>query len=164
MTKRGRAAWAAVWDAELLSPFLSALAPRAADGIAARGPVKPAPAEQLKAWRDEFAPVIEAIRTNQGEIYLLVPTERNSREYRQEQTFAASLGQLSTGLAIRDAAPIFAELRLRKSPWELRLLQQAVDISSDGVHRVLAIAPPGLYEYEGSGRIRATPSVAATPT
>ena len=145
---RARSGVAAVWDAELLSSFLSALAPRATDALAARGPVKPAPAEQLKAWRDEFAPVIEAIRANQGEIYLLVPTERDSREYRQEQTFAASLAQVSTGLAIRDAAPIFAELRLRKSPWEQRLLQQAVDISSEAFHRVLAIAAPGLYEYE----------------
>lgn len=145
---RSRSGVAAVWDAELLPSFLATLAPRATGALAQRGPVKPAPAEQLKAWREEFAPVIESIRANKAELYLLVPTERDSREYRQEQAFAASLAQLSTGLAIRDAAPIFAELRLIKSPWELKLLQQAVDITSEAFHRVFAVAAPGLYEYE----------------
>jgi Xaa-Pro aminopeptidase len=145
---RSRSGVAAVWDAELLPSFLATLAPRATTALAQRGPVKPAPAEQLKAWREDFAPVIEAVRANKAELYLLVPTERDSREYRQEQAFAAGLGQLSTGLAIRDAAPIFAELRLIKSPSELKLLQQAVDITSEAFHRVFAVAAPGLYEYE----------------
>lgn len=145
---RERSGVAAVADAELLPAFLATLAPRASSAIAQRGPVKPAPPETVKTWREDFAPVIETIRANRADLFLLVPSERDSREYRQEQSFAANLAQLSTGLAIRDAAPIFAELRLIKSPWELKLLQHAVDITSEAFHRVFAFAAPGMYEYE----------------
>ncbi|MBX3278243.1 MAG: aminopeptidase P family protein [Acidobacteria bacterium] len=145
---RARSGVAAVADAELLPAFLATLAPRASTAIAQRTPVKPASAEQVRLWREDFAPVIETIRANRGELFLLVPSERDSREYRQEQIFAANLAQLSTGLAIRDAAPIFAELRLIKSPWEIKLLQHAVDITSEAFHRVFAFAAPGMYEYE----------------
>lgn len=145
---RARSGVAAVAEAELLPAFLATLAPRASTAIAQRAPIKPALAEQVRLWREDFAPVIETIRANRADLYLLVPSERDSREYRQEQAFAANLAQLSTGLAIRDASPIFAELRLIKSPWEIKLLQHAVDITSEAFHRVFAFAAPGMYEYE----------------
>lgn len=145
---RARSGVAEVWDAELLPAFLATIAPRANAAAALRGPVKQPEAEQARAWRDEFASIINAIREEKGEIHLLVPPEQDSREYRHEQAFAASLAQVSSGLAIRNAMPIFAEMRLRKSPMELRLLQHAVDITSEAFHRVFAVAAPGMYEYE----------------
>ena len=145
---RARSGVATVWDAELLNSFLATLAPRATTALAARGPIKTPEAEQLKAWRDDFAPVMDKVRADKGDLFMLVPSERESREYRTEQSFAAGLAQLSTGLSIRNAGPIFAELRLRKSPWELQIMQQAVDISSEAFHRVFAMAAPGMYEYE----------------
>ncbi len=137
-----------VWDNTQLSAFLTVLAPRAAAAIGDRGPVSIVTAEVAKKWREDFQPVINAVATDRGELYLLQPSERDSREYRQEQSFAARLSQIATGLSVRNAAPIFAEMRLRKSPWELTLLQHAVDISSEAFHRVFAIAAPGLHEYE----------------
>src|SRR2546430_6657528 len=37
--------------------------------------------------------------------------------------------------SVRTAWPIFAEMRMRKSPYELRMMQHAVDISIEGHER-----------------------------
>ncbi|MEP7273198.1 MAG: aminopeptidase P family protein [Acidobacteriota bacterium] len=137
-----------VWDISLLDSFIATIAPRATLALASRGPMTPAPPEMAKRWQDDLKSIVDLINADRGELFLLVPAERDSREYRQEQAFAGRLAQITTGLSVRNAAPIFAELRLRKSPWELTLLQHAVDITSEAFHRMLAMAAPGLYEYE----------------
>lgn len=145
---RERSGITTVLDAALLDDFLAFLAPRAASTIAQRSAIAP-PAEKFtEDWREDFSAVIEAIRANRGELYLLLPSERDSREFRQEQQFASKLSSIATGLVLRSAMPIFADMRLRKSLWEIRLLQHAIDITSEAFHRIFAIAAPDLYEYE----------------
>jgi Xaa-Pro aminopeptidase len=51
-------------------------------------------------------------------------------------------------LKVKPAQPIFAELRQIKSPWEIKLMQHAVDVSAEAFYRAFAVAAPGLYEYE----------------
>jgi Xaa-Pro aminopeptidase len=145
---RARSGIQTVWDETLLNGFLAFLAPRARSVLAQRGPISRVDEQYLKRWREDFQPLTEAIRKEKAELYLLIPPERDSREFRQEQVFAAQLSSVATGLTIKNAMPIFAELRLRKSPWEVRLLQHAVDISAEAFHRVFALARPGMYEYE----------------
>jgi Xaa-Pro aminopeptidase len=43
---------------------------------------------------------------------------------------------------------VLQDLRLYKSPAEVSLLQQAVDITTDAIVRAMKVARPGLYEYE----------------
>jgi Xaa-Pro aminopeptidase len=92
--------------------------------------------------------LIDAVAIDRGELFLLLPAERDSREYRQEQNLASRFSQVATGLSVRNSTPIFAAMRLLKSPWEISLLQQAVDITSEAFHRIFAMAAPGLKEYE----------------
>src|SRR5262249_40420226 len=61
---------------------------------------------------------------------------------------AEQITAASAGLRIKIAQPIFAELRLIKSELELKLMQHAVDISSEAFHRVFAAASPEMHEYE----------------
>lgn len=137
-----------VWDIRMLNGFLGYLAPRAEQAISLGGYTKPV-AETLKEqWNDDFGPVIEKIKADRGELHLLIPTGRDLREYRQEHELAGRITGAKAGLTVKSAHPIFAELRLIKSPWELKLMQHAVDITAEAFHRVFAAAAPAMYEYE----------------
>jgi Xaa-Pro aminopeptidase len=138
-----------VWDSGLLNGFLAFLAPRAEQAIAKRDAVSKSDAKLAGQWQNEFQALIEAVKSDQGEIYLLAPsTDRDLREYRQEYEFAGAIKAASAGLKFKSAAPIFAELRQVKSTWEQKLLQHAVDITAEAFHRVFAAAAPAMHEYE----------------
>ena len=137
-----------VWDIALLGAFLNTVSPRSKAAVGDLWPVSAPSDDLIKSWKSDFRTLIDAAAIDRGELFLLQTVERDSREYRQEQLLAARFSQVATGLSVRNAAPIFAGLRLRKSQWEIALLQQAVDISSEAFHRVFAVTAPGLKEYE----------------
>ena len=96
-----------------------------------------------------FESLFGAMAQKSGSLYLLIPGgEGESREFRQEQAFAARWAQSSSGLTVRDAWPILTEMRLRKSPMELQLLQHAVDITTEALGRAMAVAARSKWEYE----------------
>jgi Xaa-Pro aminopeptidase len=84
----------------------------------------------------------------EASLYLLLPGGENSREYRQEQEYAATWAKSATGFNVRTSWPIFAEMRMRKSPSELALMQHAIDISIEGHQRAQAVASRTQWEYE----------------
>ena len=141
-----------VWDDASLNGFLAFLAPRASGILAQRGEVIKSDDKRVESWRDDFQTLRDAIRNSEGELHLLLPlpspVDRESREFRAEQIFAAQIASMAVGLTVRNAAPIFAELRLRKSPWELSLIQHAIDITAEAFYRVYALASPVVHEYE----------------
>jgi len=81
-------------------------------------------------------------------VYLLLPeNERDSdgkREFAQEYAFSQQLSNTKTV----NAQPIFADLRQIKSPYEIKMLQHAVDISTEGHMRTWATAGRASMEYE----------------
>ena len=96
-----------------------------------------------------FESLFGAMAQKSGALYLLLPGgEGDSREFRQEQAFASRWAQSSSGLTVRDAWPIFTEMRLRKSAMELQLLQHAVDITTEALGRAMAVAARSKWEYE----------------
>jgi Xaa-Pro aminopeptidase len=98
---------------------------------------------------DEFSVFREAVNKDDAPLFLLLPQfGGESKEYAQEQKFAAKLPPGATGLHLKSAMRIFAELRQIKSPLEIKLMQQAVDISIEAFNRAFAVATPGLHEYE----------------
>jgi Xaa-Pro aminopeptidase len=137
-----------VFDAALFPSFVSTLAPRAQAVTAQRTEGVRPDSETIQQWRQEFKPLIDNIANDDGRLYMVLPSELDSREYPQEQSFASQLSSVSSGLAIKDAKPVLAELRLIKSTRELSLLQRAVDISAEAFHRAYAVAAPGAYEFE----------------
>ncbi len=142
---RARSGVSEIWDARLLNGFLAWLAPKAEQAIAKRGNVSK-PNDQLAAqWQREFASVADAVKNSQSELYLLTPPGRDLREYRAEHELAGGLRDL---WKVKSAHSIFAELRVRKSPWEVKLLQHAVDITAEAFHRVFAAAGSAQHEYE----------------
>jgi Xaa-Pro aminopeptidase len=124
---------AEVWDSGTLNAFLTALVPRARAALAGAG--KAPPAEVAK----EFEPP--------AQLYMLLP-ERPNVEYGREREFAGKLASAGSGLAIRDATPIFNALRQIKSARELDIIRHAIDITAEAFQRVYALAAPGMSEYE----------------
>ncbi len=105
----------------------------------------PADAEKLRA---AYMPYREAVRKEEALLFLFLPREEKSAEYRQEQALAARVASVGTGITVKNAGLAFRELRLIKSPREIELIQQAIDISGEGFERALAVAAPGRCECD----------------
>ena len=132
-------------DAREFEPFMAALRARRAYSPAPEGVLLSGPSAQpVAAALEAF---LAAMSKNEATLYLLLSGERD-REYSQEQEFAKTWGGAQTGLSVRSAMNVFNELRMRKSPYELRLLQHAVDISIEGHQRAQAVASRARWEYE----------------
>lgn len=95
-----------------------------------------------------FEALFGAMTKGEASLYLLRPSSEETREYQQERKFAEQWGGISTGFVVRDAWPIFTEMRMRKSPAEIELLQHAIDISIEGHERAQAVAARTKMEYE----------------
>ena len=95
-----------------------------------------------------YEALFSAVKAGAADLFLLLPAEDESREYKQEQVYATNWGKVATGFNVRNATPIFTEMRLRKSPMELQILQHAIDISIEAHQRAQAIASRTQWEYE----------------
>lgn len=156
-----------IWEAPEFEPFMRALRFRRAyrpkdEAILSSSVTAPAPtptptpllttasnAMPVPQNAGGFEILFSAMAQKNASLYLLIPGgEGESREFRQEQSFAARWAQSSSGLTVRDAWPILTEMRLRKSPAELQLLQHAIDITIEALGRAMAVAGRTRWEYE----------------
>ncbi len=89
-------------------------------------------------------------------IYLLLPGSPSdndgTREFRKEIEFS----KLTAGYTIENANPIFAKLRLIKSPLEIKLLQHAIDITTEAQMRSMAMVSRAAWEYEVQAEVEYT--------
>jgi Xaa-Pro aminopeptidase len=103
-------------------------------------------------------------------LYLLTPVNQyeadDTREYQREWDLAQSLSKVSTDEKTRalnyeptgkyqviSANPIFEKLRAIKSPYEIRLMQHAIDISTEAHMRAMATVKQVKWEYETQAEI-----------
>lgn len=105
-----------------------------------------------------YQSLFEAMGKGTADLYLLIPRggEEESREYKQEQSFAARMARSASGFNVRNASNIFTELRLRKSPMELQLLQHAIDISAEAHQRAQTVSNKAQWEYEVDAEVAYT--------
>jgi Xaa-Pro aminopeptidase len=92
--------------------------------------------------------LLQAAGSGEASLFMLVPREADSREYKQEQRFVSEWSKTSSGYSVKNAWPIFIEMRLRKSPMELRIMQHAIDISIEAHQRSWVAAANAKWEYE----------------
>jgi Xaa-Pro aminopeptidase len=100
-----------------------------------------------------YETLFAAMAKDDANLYLLLPREDSSREYKQEQAIATQWAKSAGGFNVRNAAPMFAQMRLRKSPTELKLLQHAIDITTEAHERAMAVAGRSQWEYEVESEI-----------
>jgi Xaa-Pro aminopeptidase len=133
-----------IWDAREFEPFMKAVHSHQA--------YQPKQANVLMSVADgspsvDSGGLFSAAAKNEAELYLLQPKGQEA-EYSQEQRFATEWAKEPAGFTAKDVFPIFAEMRLRKSPMELRLLQHAIDISTEAHERAWALSGKARWEYE----------------
>src|SRR5689334_9872584 len=95
-----------------------------------------------------YTALFDAASKGDAALYMLVPGQGESREYKQEQRFASDWASTASGYSVKNAWDIFSEMRLAKSPMELRMLQHAIDISTEAHQRAWAAAGSAKWEYE----------------
>ncbi len=76
----------------------------------------------------------------------------SKREFPTENDFAASV----EGYEVKDATPIFDTLRNVKSPYEIRLMQHAVDITTEAFGRSMGMVGNANWEYEVQAEVEYT--------
>src|SRR6267142_4000174 len=146
-----------IWEASEFEPFIKALRNRQpyrpkAEKIF----ISELPKSMQLANGNGFEPLLEAAAKNEAGLYLLVPSELESREYKQEQRFASEWAKSASNFSVKNATPVFTELRLRKSPMELRIMQHAIDISTEAHERAWAAAATAKWEYEVDAEVAYT--------
>ena len=139
-----------IWQSSEFDPFIKALRNRQPyrpklENIFMSDLPKDMP---LTNENNGFMALFEAAAKNEAGMYLLVPGSGESREYKQEQRFASDWAQTASGFSVKNAWPIFSQMRLVKSPMEQRILQHAIDISIEAHQRAWAIAGEAKWEYE----------------
>jgi Xaa-Pro aminopeptidase len=103
-----------------------------------------------------------AIATNPETIYLLLPESEQDREgvaeFNREDAFKNKLPVVEGAPLYKtaNARPIFDELRLIKSPYEIKLMQHAVDISIEAHMRSQAMAGRAEWEYQVQAEVEYT--------
>jgi len=89
-------------------------------------------------------------------VYLLLPFDENDGdgkvEYRRENDFS----KFAAGYKIENARPIFDGLRLTKSPFEIKLMQHAIDITTEAQMRSMAMVGRAKHEYEVQAEVEYT--------
>ena len=97
---------------------------------------------------------IPAIAAN---VYLLLPESENddlgNAELSRENEYAKSLTDYKIINARSGENDIFGDMRLVKSPYELKLLQHAIDISTEAHMRAMATGKRVKWEYETQAEI-----------
>ncbi len=76
----------------------------------------------------------------------------NVREYEKEAEYAKSL----EGYRLQNVAPIFAELRVIKSLYEIKLMQHAIDITGEAIGRSMGMINKANWEYEVQAEVEYT--------
>ena len=133
-----------IWDAREFEPFMTAVRSRLAYRPAPQA-VLLSPPDAPPAPSEDF---LAAMSKNEATLYLLLTGGEHNQEFRREREYSVAWAGNSGGLSVRSAWEVFAALRQRKSPYELRLMQHAVDISIEGHQRAQAVASRAKWEYE----------------
>ena len=137
-----------IWEAGEFQPFVNALRnrqpyrPRPEHILMSKSAT--APATPMAGFENLFA----AAAKNEAELYLLVPGDAETREYKREQRFAADWIKSASSFSIKNITPVFDGMRLRKSPMEIAFMQHAIDITTEAHERAWVAAANAKWEYE----------------
>ena len=137
-----------VWEASEFEPFLRALRNRQPYRPKSEHILLSSIATAESPSMSGFEKLFAAATKNEGELYLLVPGEGESREYKREQRFASDWAKSASGFSIKNITPVFDSMRLKKSPMEIAYMQHAMDITTEAHERAWVAAATAKWEYE----------------
>ena len=97
-----------------------------------------------------------SIPTNVEKLYLLLPRTEQDENGRREYTRELEFSKEGSEQKIENVRPIFDDLRHIKSPYELKLLQHAIDITTEAQMRSMAMVGRAKWEYEVQAEVEYT--------
>jgi Xaa-Pro aminopeptidase len=153
-----------IWDAAEFEPFVRALRSKRLyrpkdESIlmsVAQQSAKDATTQSAQPQSVADDALMAAMAQDEASLFLLLPSETESREFRQEQNFASQWAKTDRGLTIRNAFPVFTLMRQVKSVAELSMIQHAIDITVEAVERAVSLAPVSHFEYEVAAEVAHT--------
>lgn len=96
------------------------------------------------------------INNSAENLYLLMPESEfdgeGMAEFKKEFEFSKSI----SGYMVNNARPIIDEMRLIKSPYEIKLLQHAIDITTEAQMRSMGMVNKANWEYEVQAEVEYT--------
>ena len=101
----------------------------------------------------EMRATVERLAKIYRTFYTILPYEKEMGGYPHERETVDWLKQAAPEVTIKDVRPAIAELRLIKSPTELALLRQAIDMSLDAQLAAMKMMRPGLWEYQVAAKM-----------
>ena len=105
---------------------------------------------QTIMWTDKFEQTLNTILAETNNIYLYNNEHiRNGTEVEtRSDRFNKWVHSKYNNFNFERIAPIIYDLRNKKEPREIELMQTACDITNKGFRRVLAFTKPGVWEFE----------------
>ncbi len=117
-------------------------------------------AEFFKAVREkgsfESKESTVSISGSASTLYLLLPRTEQDQNGKREYTREIDFSKTGLEQKIENARPIFDELRHIKSPYELKMLQHAIDITTEALMRSMAMVGKAKMEYEVQAEVEYT--------
>jgi Xaa-Pro aminopeptidase len=101
--------------------------------------------QQEQRFAGEWASTVPA---NTSPVPEVSPTTAALPSSAPAQSPSGQSAATPSGYTIENASPIFANLRLRKSPMEITLMQHAIDITTEAIERSWVAAAEAKWEYE----------------
>jgi Xaa-Pro aminopeptidase len=101
----------------------------------------------------ELRATVEKLARTYGTFYTLLPYQKETGGYPHERETVDWLKQAAPEVTVKDIRSSLTELRLVKSPTELTLLRQAIDVSLDAQFEAMNLMRPGLWEYQVAAKM-----------
>jgi Xaa-Pro aminopeptidase len=101
----------------------------------------------------EVRATVEKLAAIYPTFYTILPYEKELGGYPHERETVDWLKQAAPQVTIKDIRPNLTDLRLIKSPTELALLRQAIDVSLDAQLAAMKMMRPGLFEYQVAAKM-----------
>jgi Xaa-Pro aminopeptidase len=96
----------------------------------------------------ELRATVEKLARMYSTFYTIVPYQKEMGGYPHEKETVDWLKQAAPEVNVKDIRGNITDLRIIKSPTELALLRQAVDLSLDAHFAAIKMMRPGLWEYQ----------------
>jgi Xaa-Pro aminopeptidase len=103
----------------------------------------------------EAATFFDALGAGRARMALALESDAVTGPLNRAQEFARQIRERFGGFQVIDAAPLFTDLRLLKTPYERRLLAESLDVSNEAQLAGMRTARPGAWEYEVEAAIEA---------
>jgi Xaa-Pro aminopeptidase len=101
----------------------------------------------------ELRATVERLARMYGTFYTLLPYQKEMGGYPHERETVDWLKQAAPEVTVKDIRPSLTEMRMVKSPTELVLLRQAIDVSLDAQFEAMRMMRPGVWEYQVAAKM-----------